>query len=360
MKHTVLCIGTALLASCAANPPARHFAAQNDFIIDVPVGSERVHAWFALPADQDEFQDVADLAWRVDAPPGVEWSVDVARDDRGNRFLHLTATGASKAQIRVGTSFEVERREQSASVDPADTRPLNDLERKELAEYLRSAQFDASTPAIDSDATRVVGNEANPVRQARLLYDWVLDHAQHWVKDPARWKPSPFGNSKYCYEQRTGDSADFHSLYVAAARSVGLPARMIYGSCFKGSLDGMPDDQSVQCWLEVYAAEIGWIPIDVAAADIFVGDFELNAANTSMVALTVPDGYRGKDQRMVDYYFGNLDARRVAWHVGRDLALGADASIKKVNAIPKAHIEVDGQPLDATAWRRTLTFREVH
>lgn len=94
-------------------------------------------------------------------------------------------------------------------------------------------------------------------------------------------------------------------------------------------------------------------------ADIFVGDFELNEANKSKVTLTVADGYRGKDQTMVDYYFGNLDARRVSWHLGRDLALGPDAAMAKVNAIPKAHIEVDGQPLDAAVWKRTLTFREL-
>jgi transglutaminase-like putative cysteine protease len=359
MKNMVICAGLAALASCAASAPSKHFAAEHNFVIDVPEGGDRVHAWFALPSDRDEFQDVEGLTWRVDAPPAVKWSVDEVRDDRGNRFLHLAATGASKSQIKVDTSFEVERREQSTSVDPADTRPLNDAERKELAEYLTSAQYDAPTPAIEADARRVVGAETNPVRQARLLYDWVLDHVQYWVKDPGKWKASPVGSSSYCYEQCTGNCTDFHSLYVAAARSVGLPARMIYGSFFKGPLNGKPDDQSYHCWLEVYAPKIGWIPIDVAVADIFVGDFALNEANTSKVTLTVADGYKGKDQAMVDYYFGNLDARRVSWHLGRDLALGADATVAKVNAIPKAHIEVDGKPLDAAVWKRTLTFKEL-
>jgi hypothetical protein len=199
MKNTALCIGAALLASCAASAPSRDFVAQHNFVIDVPEGGNTVHAWFALPSDKDEFQDVADLKWKVDAPSTVKYSADEVRDELGNRFLHLSATGASKSQIKVDTSFEVVRREQSVSVDPADTRPLTLDERHELEQYLRAGQNDAATPAIEADARKIVGAETNPVKQARLLYDWVLDHVQYWVKDPSKWKASPVGSSEYCY-----------------------------------------------------------------------------------------------------------------------------------------------------------------
>jgi transglutaminase-like putative cysteine protease len=232
-------------------------------------------------------------------------------------------------------------------------------ERKEFADALDDDAHVVIDDEIRTLAASIRGDEQNPVIVARKLYDWTLDNVEYWVKDPAKWKASPVGSSEYCYEQCTGNCTDFHSLYVAAARSVGLPARMIYGSFFKGPLNGKPDDQSYHCWLEVYAPKIGWIPIDVAVADIFVGDFTLNEANTPKVNLTVADGYKGKDEAMVDYYFGNLDDRRVSWHMGRDLALGPDAAVKQVNCIPKAHIEVDGKPLDAAAWKRTLTFTEV-
>lgn len=359
MRTTCFILGVALLASCASQAPSRRFAAEHDFVIDVPAGGQRLHAWFALPSDRDDLQDVSDLRWQVDAPPTVDYDVAVTRDDRGNRFLHLAAASAAGAHITVDTSFTVTRREAAVNVDPARTRPLDEADRRQHAEHLRSAEHDAATPAIAAAARAAVGNETNPVRQARLLYDWVLDHVQYWVKDPGKWKASPVGSSAYCFEQCTGNCTDFHSLYVAAARSVGLPARMIYGSFFKGPLDGKPDDQSYHCWLEVYAPKVGWIPIDVAVADIFVDDFALNEANSPKVQLTVADGYKGPDPALVDYYFGNLDARRVTWHLGRDLALGSDAGTPRVNAIPKAHIEVDGKPLEAAAWKRTLTFREL-
>ena len=62
---------------------------------------------------------------------------------------------------------------------------------------------------------------------------------------------------------------------------------------------------------------------------------------------------------MVDYYFGNLDARRVTWNVGRDLKLDPAPAVGVVHALPKAVIEVDGKPLpEKEAWTRKLTFTE--
>jgi transglutaminase-like putative cysteine protease len=358
MRTELIIIGVALLASCAGTAPSQRFEARHDFTIDVPQGANEVDAWFALPADNDRYQDVEELDWYVNAPANVTWTTTEVRDSLDNRFLHLEAQGAGGAKIAVETSFTVVRREAHVSVDPADTRPLTDGERTKMAAHLASAQHDAPTPAIEADAKRIVGGEKNPVLQARLLYDWVLDHVQYWVKDPSKWKASPVGSSSYCYEQCTGNCTDFHSLYVAAARTVGLPARMVYGSFFKGPLDGKPQDQSYHCWVEVWAPKIGWIPLDVAVADVFVADFTLDDANRPKVELTTADGFAGPDQAMVDFYFGNLEARRVSWHLGRDLVLEG-AATAKVNAIPKAHIEIDGKPIEAAATTRMLTFREV-
>jgi len=148
-------------------------------------------------------------------------------------------------------------------------------------------------------------------------------------------------------------------LYAAAARAVSLPTRMVYGSFFKAPLDGVDQDQSYHCWIEFFAPNLGWVPLDVAVADIFVDDFELDDTNRSLVDLTVAAGYRGPDAGLVDYYFGNLDARRVTWNRGRDLALDPEPRAGRPNALPKAHVEVDGKPLaEKAGWTRKLTFVE--
>ena len=362
-----LCSAAALVA-CEATPaasqsrpaPSQEFDVVNRFDLSVPADGHELQAWFALPDDEEALQQVERLDWKIEAPEGLEYQVAETRDARGNRYLHVSAAEAGGAKLAVVTSFGLRRSEARATIDPARTRPLTEAERASRASYLAESRNIVITPAIRADAERIVGAEKNPIVQARLLYDWVLEHVQYWVKDPTRWKSSGVGSSTYTYEKCTGNCTDFHSLYTAAARAVGLPARMVYGSFFKGPLDGQPQDQSYHCWVEFWAPELGWIPIDVAVADIFVDDFQTTEASARGVELTVADGYHGPDARLVDYYFGNLDSRRVTWNRGRDLELSPTPAAGPINALPKAHIEVDGKPLaEKESWTRLLSFREV-
>jgi hypothetical protein len=60
---------------------------------------------------------------------------------------------------------------------------------------------------------------------------------------------------------------------------------------------------------------------------------------------------------MVDYYFGNLDERRVVWSIGRDLRLDPPQEDGPVNALHKLSVEVDGK--QSTEWTRQFTYREI-
>ena len=355
--------GAALLAlavSCAA--PAGEtltFDARNDYAINVPAGAKEVRAWLALPDDRDEMQRVSNLSVQTTASDGILVRTRETRDAAGNRFLYVEGVngGAAAGKVEVSTSFGVARREQLHPVDPGRTRAPTATERSELAGYLQPNAHVQITPEIRMAAAAAVGSETNPVRQARLLYDAVLDRVTYWVKFPDKMKASPVGSSTYTWENSCGNCTDFHSLYAAMARSVGLPTQMVYGAFFKGPLDGKDEDQSYHCWIEVWAPNLGWIPLDVAVADVFVDDFQINEANAKRVELTVADGFHGPDPGMVEYYFGNLDARRVTFNRGRDLELQPAPAAGPVNAMPKGHVEVDGAV--HADWTRKLTFTET-
>lgn len=344
--------------SDADSPNKRTFAVTHDFDVTVPAGASHVDAWFAIPDDGDALQRIDDFAVTVDAPEGATVEHREVRDALGNRFLYLEADGAAGAVVGVTTTFTVNRTEAVVSVDPEATRPLNDAERKEHAADLAMSTNIIATPEIRAAAEAAIGEEQNPILAHRKLYDWTLDHVQYWVKSPGKLKSSGVGSSTYTFEQCTGNCTDFHSLYAAAARSQGLPTRMVYGSFFKGPLDGVAKDQSYHCWIEFWAPEIGWVPLDVAVADLYLEDFTTNDANAELVSLTLADGYHGPDPAMVDYYFGNLDARRVTWHRGRDLELQPKPAGGAINALPKCYVEIDGA--SSKDWTRTLTFVEQH
>lgn len=348
-----LCAALLLMVACKSTTQsgATHsFAATNRMDVEVPKGAKNVRIWFPVPM-ADSAQRTFDL--KVTAPAGWRQTHDVA----GNSFVYLELQDPDVEAVTIQTDFNVTRREVKSNLDPAATRPLTSEERERMARDLAPnthIQLDAESRKL---AKSIVGDEENPILASRKLYDWVLDNVDYWVKDPATKKASGVGSSSYCLSTKTGNCTDFHSLYTSLSRSAGIPTRMKYGSFFKVPLDGKDRDQSYHCWPEFWAPNIGWIPLDVAVADLYVDDVTITEANVEKVSLTLADGYHGPDKDRVDYYFGNLEPRRVAWHVGRDLTLAPPQSAGPVNAIPKGYVEVDGEPY--TNWTRKLTFTEI-
>jgi len=336
-------------ATAALFPDRGTFEVDHTLTVPVPAGSHRVRVWFPLPR-LDSDQQVADL--QVDAPDGWRETTDAL----GNRYVYADVASPA-AEVSVRTHFRLTRSEQNAVVDPTRSRPLTAAEREQFAPWLGGSTHIVIDDTIRATAERIRGEQQNPVLVARAIYDWTLDNVEYWVKDPAKWKASPVGSSEYCMQSRTGNCTDFHSLYTALARASGIPTRMKYGSVFKPALDGVDRDASYHCWPESWFPGLGWVPNDVAVADIFAGPITLDADNTEKVTLTTATGYQGPDPALVDYYFGNLDPRRVTWSMGRDLLLEPRQSAGPVNANPKGYVEVDDAPF--AGFQRKMSYRQI-
>ncbi len=332
------------------------FDARHELKVTVPEGAKKVRVWFTLPQDVPQ-QKVANL--KVESP----FPYRIERDKtEGSRFLYVEAIEPKVKEFAIVTTFRLTRKEVLNDLNAAKAGTLSASDRKKLARFLEPNTYVVINDQIRQLARQVVGDEKNPILAARKIYDHVLNHADYWVIDPATKKASPVGSTEYCLTTKTGNCTDFHSLWTSLARAAGIPTRIVYGSFFKKELDGKDIDQSYHCWTEFYVPRLGWVPQDVAVADLFAEEIKLNEANTTLVQRTTPAGYFGKDTKQVDYYFGNLEERRVTWSIGRDLALSPKQDAGPVNAIPKAYVEVDGQvgKEGATgAWVRKLTFVEV-
>jgi hypothetical protein len=93
--------------------------------------------------------------------------------------------------------------------------------------------------------------------------------------------------------------------------------------------------------------------LDVAVADVFVRDFHANENSRPRAALTTADGYNGPDPYLVDYYFGNIEERRVVWHRGRDLVMNPPQAGSPLLWNATGYAEANGKP---TKVARKLTF----
>lgn len=344
-------------ALCAApadlpSPRSASFEVRHQLDVVVPEGAKKVRVWFAMPQDEPA-QQVA--GFKVESP----YPTTITTDSEGNRAVYLDVANPAQKTFSIVETFTVTRSEVRNSTDASQSRPLTDADREQHAHDLGSNANIVVDDEIRKLATTAIGAETNPVLAARKLYDWTLANIDYWVKDPSHRKASPLGSSVYCLSSRTGNCSDFNSLWTALARAVGIPTRMVYGSLFKAELEGADRDQSYHCWAEFWVPGTGWIVHDVAIADIFVGDFPTNPDNAEKVRLTTPAGYLGPDPAKVDYYFGSLDERRVVWSRGRDLTLSPRQDTGPLNALAKAHVEVDGEiAAEKTVWNRKLTYSE--
>jgi hypothetical protein len=300
---------------------------------------------------QDTESTIRDFA--VEAPYEVRYGTD----SHGNKVGSVDIEQPQGDEVVIRETFTLTRSEILGKANAAATRPLNAEEKAAMAAYLKPSTYVIVNDDIKALAAQIIGDETNPVTMARKLYDWTLANIDYWVKDPERLKASAVGSTAYCLRTKTGNCTDFHALYTSLARAAGLPSRIVYGSLLKPTLNGMDVDASYHCWVQVYAPNIEWLTLDVAVADIYASGVEVNDKNTKLMELTTAVGYKGADQTMVDYYFGNLDERRVVWSVGRDLQLEPAQEAGPVNALAKMYVEVDGKTYED--WTRKFTYKEV-
>jgi len=179
--------------------------------------------------------------------------------------LRVRLTGATLAGLRLtdgrqrvsGDTLTVQR-ETTAALTARYTLPAGDSGT--VAAFLRPE------PLIPSDhrrvvarARRIVGNERDPARAARLISDWVHEHLD-------RHATATLPSALKVLQERRGDCNEHTLLYVALARAAGLPARTAAGLLY---LNGR---FYYHAWPEVYLAD--WVAVDPT-----LGQFPADAAH---------------------------------------------------------------------------------
>ncbi|HTI06721.1 MAG TPA: transglutaminase-like domain-containing protein [Gemmatimonadales bacterium] len=104
-------------------------------------------------------------------------------------------------------------------------------------------------PRIAAQARQIIGREREPAAAAALLAHWVHRTVQ---RAPADEQGVP--SAVRVLEQRRGDCNEAATLYVALARSAGLPARTVSGLLY---LNGR---FYYHAWAQVYLSD--WVPVD--------------------------------------------------------------------------------------------------
>ena len=119
----------------------------------------------------------------------------------------------------------------------------------ELAQFLKpSVYIQADHSAIHAKAVEILNGETNSWKAAKKLCHWVHEN----VSD--KNLQTGFGSSLQTLESLEGDCTEHTVLFIALARSAGIPARICAGIVFQR------DAFYYHFWPEVYAGE--WIAME--------------------------------------------------------------------------------------------------
>src|SRR5271167_597291 len=291
------------LASIAQD--SRHFTFHYDFTVkNLPAG-KKVRIWIPA-ARSDAYQEVRIVSTKGNLP------VRKTRESKyGNEIYFAETRSATQPELHFDVEYDVVRHERAA-LNPAPHLVAASLTSKERQENL---QPDALVPitGVPADlAATVTQGMATPLDKARAIYDYVFTTLRY-DKTGTGWGR---GDVLYACDAKKGNCTDFHSLFIAMARSQGIPARFEIGF-------PLPSDKhsaeiaGYHCWSDFYIDGRGWIPVDISEA------------------------WKHPEKR--DYSFGSHDVNRVQFSMGRDLRLNPAQDGKPLNYFVYPYVEVDGQ-----------------
>jgi len=283
---------------------SRHFTFHYAFTVKNVPADKKVRVWIPA-AHSDAFQDVKVVSATGDLPLKKTHGARF-----GNEIYYAEAKNSAKTELHFEVEYDVVRHERIA-LHPEAHLSKAALTSKEQQQYL---QPDALVPitGLPADlAVKVTEGKTDPLDKARAIYDYVFT-TMRYDKTGTGWGR---GDVLYACDAKKGNCTDFHSLFIAMARSQGIPARFEIGFPLP------PDKHSAEiagyhCWSDFYIDGKGWIPVDISEA--------------------------WKHQEKRDYFFGAHDVNRVQFSMGRDLRLNPPQEGKPLNYFVYPYVEVDG------------------
>ena len=284
----------------------RHFTFNYAFTVkDLPAG-QKVRVWFPA-AHSDDYQEVRIVSAKGDLP------LKKTRESRFGNEIYFAETSKSKGRdLHFEVAYDVVRHEHLTLGLNRPRLQNASLAKKQAEEFLAADKLVPVTGLPAELAVKVTSDKDSQLDKAHAIYDYVFDNMSY-DKSGTGWG---HGDVLYACSAKKGNCTDFHSLFIAMARSQGIPSR------FEIGFQVPPDQHSSQipgyhCWAEFFNAQNGWVPVDISEA--------------------------WKHQTKKDYYFGAHDADRVQFTVGRDLKLNPPQAGEPLNYFIYPYVEVGGE-----------------
>jgi transglutaminase-like putative cysteine protease len=169
----------------------------------------------------------------------AEWQIDVSTDSRLD--LHEDAFGLIETQDTGGVLKGTD-------------------ERFPPSFFLRQTDLTGASPAMQAFARDLAPSAETDV--LGYLHALMMAINEHMTFDP---DPTNTGTSaSEAFTGKRGVCQDYAHIFIACARSGGVPARFVSGHFFRA--DGEVNQQAGHAWAEAYVPDLGWVGFDPANA----------------------------------------------------------------------------------------------
>ncbi len=303
-KTSVLLLLSLVLPALAQD--SRHFTFHYAFTVKNLAAKDNIRIWMPV-AQSDRYQEVKILSAKGDLP------LKKFRETKyGNEIYYAQTSGTTQPELHFDVEYDVVRRERIALGPGAAHVSTVSLSSREKLEDLQPDALVPTTGVPAELAAKVTQGKTAPLDKARAIYDYVFT-TMRYDKTGTGWG---HGDVLYACTAKKGNCTDFHSLFIAMARSQNIPARFEIGF-------PLPADRhdaeiaGYHCWSDFWIDGKGWIPVDISEA------------------------WKHPEKR--DYFFGSHDVNRVQFSMGRDLRLNPPQAGKPLNYFVYPYVEVEGK-----------------
>jgi transglutaminase-like putative cysteine protease len=187
----------------------------------------------------------------------AEWQIDVSTDSRldmhedafGN-VTHVMTHGAIE-DLTITVGGLIETHDTGGVLRGTDERFPPSL-------FLRPTALTAVNPAMENFARELrVESEGDALGFLHALMTQVNEHMT-FDEDPTNTGTSAIE----AFALKRGVCQDYAHIFIACARSGGVPARFVAGHFLRS--DGMVNQQAGHAWAEAHVPSLGWIGFDPA------------------------------------------------------------------------------------------------
>jgi transglutaminase-like putative cysteine protease len=185
--------------------------------------------------------------WRIDLSENCQ--LDQHEDAFGN-ITHVFSAEGPFSELRVHVEGEVDTQDTTGIVRGA-------IERFPPSLYLRETPLTRADPAIAEFAQASLRDGDSPLSVVHNLLDRLHEEI---VFDGAPTRATTTAAESFALKR--GVCQDLTHIFIAAARSIGVPARYIGGHFQRN--DGVTDQEAGHAWAEAYVPDFGWIAFDAA------------------------------------------------------------------------------------------------